>query len=211
MRARVLLIAALVLVLAGTGAVAYVAANDDDPQSTALAPGSPQSAAIDPAGAPPTDTQPAPAPQQPAPEQSPPPTGTNTAPAPSPDEPSLGDDSGSGSGSTSSSGSGGVQKTHFKREPKKQPQDDEPDRNRFAVPPAQQFSGEGNASLGTVDVKANSILKWKARGRLEIRFGREAFPIVAPTKSGQLVLPPFLFTKVRVLAAGPWKITINPQ
>jgi hypothetical protein len=201
MRARVLLVAALVLVLTGTGAVAYVAANDDDPQSTALAPGSPQSPGFDPAGTPPTDTQPAPAPQQPAPEQPAAPTGTDTAQAPSPDEPSLGDDA----------GSGGVQKTHFKREPKKQPQDDEPDRNRFAVPPAQQFSGEGNASLGTVDVKANSILKWKAHGRLEIRFGREAFPIVAPTKSGQLVLPPFLFTKVRVLAGGPWKITINPQ
>jgi hypothetical protein len=211
MRARRLLIAALVLVLAGTGAVAYVAANNDSPQSTALAPGSPQSPSFDPAGTPPTDTQTAPAPQQPAPEQPAAPTGTDTAPAPSPDEPSLGDNSGSGSGSTSSTRSGGVQKTHFKSEPKKQPRDDAPDRHRFAVPPAQQFSGDGNASLGTVDVKANSILKWRARGHLEIRFGREAFPIVAPTKSGQLVLPPFLFTKVRVLAGGPWRITINPQ
>ena len=26
-----------------------------------------------------------------------------------------------------------------------------------------------------------------------------------------LVLPPFLFTKVRVLARGPWTITVTPQ
>jgi len=200
MRARVLLVAALVLVLCGTGAVAWVAANDDDPPSTALVPGSPSTPGVEPDAATPTVTQPAPEPQQPAPEQqptTPTDTGTDTGSAPAPaEEPTLG---------------GGVNKTHFKKETKSKPQNDEPDRRRFAVPPAQQFSGAGNASLGTVDVKANSLLKWKARGRLEIRFGREAFPIVAPTKSGQLVLPPFLFTKVRVLAAGPWRITINPQ
>jgi hypothetical protein len=205
MRARVLLIAALVLVLCGTGAVAWVAANDDDPPTTALAPGSQPEPDAGPTSAPPTDTQPAPAPQQPAPEQSDQPaTPTGTDAAPTAPEPKLGDDN---------PPSGGTQKTHFKREPKakqQQQQNDKPAR-RFAVPPAQQFSGEGNASLGTVDVKANSLLKWKARGRLEIRFGREAFPIVAPTKSGQLVLPPFLFEKVRVIAGGPWKITISPQ
>src|SRR4051812_33778647 len=195
MRARVLLVMALVLVLCGTGAVAWVAANDDDPSSTALVPGAPSQAdskAVPPA---PTETQSLPV--QPdesgAPTIGETPPETDTGAAPSAPEPKLGDDN---------PPSGGTQKTHFKREPKakqQQQQNDKPAR-RFAVPPAQQFSGEGNASLGTVDVKANSLLKWKARGRLEIRFGREAFPIVAPTKSGQLVLPPFLFEKVRVIA-----------
>jgi hypothetical protein len=205
MRLRGLLIAALVLVLAGTGAVAYVAANDDGPDSTAMVPGSRSEAPAE------TQTPPAAPGTEGAPEitESPePPTETapdNGAPDPAPaaPEPNLGDD-------TPAAG-GKPEKTHFKREPKDKPQNDEPDRRKFAVPPAQQFSGDGNASLGTVDVKANSLLKWRARGRLEIRFGREAFPIVAPTKTGQLVLPPFLFTKVRVLAGGPWKITITPQ
>jgi hypothetical protein len=199
MRLRLLLIAALVLVLAGTGAVAWVAAKDDDPQSAALLPGSqpggaskPQAVPAEPDGAatptikeitPPTETE------------------AQTDTAPDAPEPQLGDDT----------PSGGPQKTHFKREPKRKQQNDEPDRHEFGVPPAQQFSGEGNASLGTVDVKSNSLLRWRARGRLEIRFGREAFPIVAPTKTGQLVLPPVLFTQVRVLAGGPWKITITPQ
>jgi hypothetical protein len=34
---------------------------------------------------------------------------------------------------------------------------------------------------------------------------------VAPTRTGQLTLPPFLFEQVRVVAARPWKLTITPQ
>jgi hypothetical protein len=84
-------------------------------------------------------------------------------------------------------------------------------RKRFAIPPAREFSGRGNARLGTVDVRTASIVKWSTKGRFELRFGREAFPIIAPSPSGQLVVPPYSFDLVRVIADGRWKISITPQ
>lgn len=200
MRAQRLLLAALVVVLVATGAVVWAATSTGDGDSPEVLSSSDPSDDVAPSSAPAITTPPQPETPQQDPQPAEPEQPAPTTTAPSPEQPAPGDDS----------ASGGTQKTHFKREPKSRQQNDKPDRS-FAVPPARQFSGNGNASLGTVDVKANSLLKWKARGRLEIRFGREAFPIVAPTNSGQLVLPPFLFTKVRVLAAGPWKITVSPQ
>jgi hypothetical protein len=87
----------------------------------------------------------------------------------------------------------------------------EPVQRRFAVPPAREFSGTGNARLGTVDVRQASVVKWKTKGRFELRFGREAFPIIAPTASGRLVVPPYNFDRVRVIATGRWEISITPQ
>jgi hypothetical protein len=86
-----------------------------------------------------------------------------------------------------------------------------PTPKRFAIPPAREFSGRGNARLGTVDVRTASVVKWSTQGRFELRFGREAFPIIAPSPSGQLVVPPYSFDLVRVIAEGRWKITITPQ
>jgi hypothetical protein len=82
---------------------------------------------------------------------------------------------------------------------------------RLAVPPAREFSGTGNARLGTVDVRTSSVVKWSTNGRFELRFGREAYPIIAPAASGEFVLPPFKFDRVRVVARGRWKISITPQ
>ena len=81
----------------------------------------------------------------------------------------------------------------------------------FEVPPAREFSGTGNASLGTVDLSKEAIVKWTTKGRFELRFGREEFPIVAPSPSGQLIVPPYRFEKVRVIARGRWTIRIVPQ
>jgi hypothetical protein len=100
-------------------------------------------------------------------------------------------------------------KTTFKQEVRKDPSKRG---GTFAVPPAQRFSGRGNALIGTVDVKAPSVVKWRTRGgNFGLEFGREAFPIVAPSRSGQLVIPPFRFELVRVLAEGRWTITVTPQ
>jgi hypothetical protein len=79
------------------------------------------------------------------------------------------------------------------------------------VPPARKFSGTGNKRLGTVDLRVTSLLRWRAKGHFEVRFGQEDFSILAPTKSGQLVVPAFRFDKVRVIARGRWKITLTPQ
>jgi len=81
----------------------------------------------------------------------------------------------------------------------------------FEVPPARELSGNGNASLGTIDVSQAAIVKWTTKGRFELRFGREAFPMVAPSPSGQLVVPPYRFEQVRVIARGRWTIRIAPQ
>jgi hypothetical protein len=103
----------------------------------------------------------------------------------------------------------GTQKTRFPGERgKARPKST---RKRFAIPPAREFSGKGNARLGTVDVRTPSIVKWSTKGRFELRFGREAFPIIAPSPSGQLVVPPYSFDLVRVIADGRWKISITPQ
>jgi hypothetical protein len=198
-----MLIAAAVLVVAlGAGAVWVAAKDDDHPSSNAF------SSAEDPSrGGGPSPEQPlgeptpAPAtpPEETTPEQPAGPTTTEQTPstetpAPQPDNRS----------------SGPTRKTHFKREPKGAQRDDAPDR-QFVVPPPHEFSGEGNAHLGTIDVKATSVLKWRTKGRFEVRFGREAFPIIAPTSTGQLVVPPFLFSDVSVVAKGRWRITISPQ
>jgi len=100
-------------------------------------------------------------------------------------------------------------RTRFPREGKQQ-RNDTPER-AFAVPPAREFSGAGNASLGTVSLSTAAIVKWTTTGRFELRFGREAFPIVAPSPSGQLIVPPFRFEQVRVVARGRWTIRIVPQ
>ena len=81
----------------------------------------------------------------------------------------------------------------------------------FKVPPAREFSGTGNASLGTVNLSQPAVVKWTTRGRFELRFGREEFPIVAPSPSGQLIVPPYRFELVRVIARGRWTIRIVPQ
>lgn len=186
MRRKAILIAATtVLVVGGGVAAAWVAANDKDHPSTDLLSNSP----------PPSEATLAP---DPAPAAPPDATTTEQQPTTSQPPPPANDPAGAPQ-----------RETHFKRE-KGKSNNDKPQR-RFAVPPAREFSGEGNARLGTVDVKATSILKWTTKGHFEVRFGREDFPVIAPTKSGQLVLPPFRFEQVRVIAAGRWKLTISPQ
>ena len=209
MRARAILIAAAVLVVALGGGAVWLAANDKEHPSTELfsssesperspAPSTPEPAPAAPAPSTP-DTAPAPA----TPTEA---TPTETTPA----APSGGAGAGSGGGASTNGGTSAPRKTHFKSEPKSKPRNDEPQRS-FEVPPARQFTGEGNASLGTVDVTAPALLKWRTKGRFEVRFGREEFPIIAPTSSGQLVLPPFRFEQVRVIATGRWRISISPQ
>ena len=187
-RKAILIAAATVLVVGGGLAAAWVAANDKDHPSTDLLSNSPSSP-------PPTETAPAPDPEPATPPDT---TATEQQPTTTEPPPPANDPAGAPK-----------RKTHFKRETGKA-KNDKP-RREFAVPPAREFSGEGNARLGTVDVKATSILKWTTKGHFEVRFGREDFPVIAPTKSGQLVLPPFRFEQVRVIAAGRWKITISPQ
>jgi hypothetical protein len=199
MRGKAILIAlVLVLLMAGGGAAAWVATKNKDHSGSQLLSSAPESTA---------PSTPAPDPAQTAPTTPPDTTGTEEQPpATSPTSPATPPEQ---APPTDQSPAGPKQKTHFKRESVKST-NDEPER-KFAVPPAREFSGDGNARLGTVNVKTNAILRWRSKGRLEIRFGRENFPIVAPTRKGQLVLPPFLFEQVRVLAARSWKITISPQ
>ena len=45
-----------------------------------------------------------------------------------------------------------------------------------------------------------AVVRWRTKGRFELRFGREAFPITAPTATGQLIVPPYSFEQVRVIA-----------
>jgi hypothetical protein len=102
-----------------------------------------------------------------------------------------------------------ARKTQFPRERGKIKNDPPP--REFSVPPAREFSGTGNATLGTVNLRRTAVVKWTTRGRFELRFGREDFPIVAPSASGQLIVPAYSFERVRVIAHGRWKITITPQ
>jgi hypothetical protein len=88
---------------------------------------------------------------------------------------------------------------------------DDPSPRDFAVPPAREFSGTGNAALGNVSLNKPAVVKWSTNGRFELRFGRENFPIIAPSASGQLIVPPYSFEQVRVIARGRWKISITPQ
>jgi hypothetical protein len=191
MRGKAILIAAsTVLVVGGVGGLAWVAANDEDHPSSDLLSNAPSS---------PTPSEAAPTPD-PEPATPPDTTTTTTEEQPTTTQPAP---------PSSEPGGTPKRKTHFKREQRKS--NNGKRKRTFAVPPAREFSGEGNARLGTVDVKATSILKWTTKGHFEVRFGREDFPVIAPTKSGQLVLPAFRFERVRVIAAGRWKITITPQ
>ena len=197
MRGKVVLIAAVLLLVVAGGAAGWVAANDDDDASTELFSDAPERR--DPAPDQGSDDRPATPPSTTTTEQpheTLPPETEPRAATPRPPR-------------SSKARATPKRKTHFERERRK-PNNDAPQR-RFAVPPAREFSGEGNAHLGTVDVKTTAVLRWSAKGRLEIRFGPEAFPIVAPTKSGQLVLPPYRFEQVRVIAASHWKLTIRPR
>jgi len=100
-------------------------------------------------------------------------------------------------------------RTRFRRERKEPP--NHPPERVFEVPPAREFSGTGNASLGTVNVGQAALVRWTTKGRFELRFGPEDLPIVAPSPSGQLAVPPYRFEQVRVIARGRWTIRILPQ
>jgi hypothetical protein len=82
---------------------------------------------------------------------------------------------------------------------------------RIAVPPARVFAGTGSTWIGTIVVREPSTVRWSAPGRLSIRFGRERFPVIAPSRSGQLTVPPYSFELVRVIARGSWRIKISPM
>lgn len=126
-----------------------------------------------------------------APEPAPPPETT----APSETTPSEGSNE-------------GARQTRF---PEERVKDPDKRGKSFTVPPAHRFSGTGNTLIGTVDVREPSIVKWKTRGSFEVQFGREAFPIIAPQRSGELIVPPYKLELVRVLADTSWTITIRPQ
>jgi hypothetical protein len=184
---RVLLIAAAVLIVVGGGAAALVATDDDGSGGGSIELGGSVGTGDTPestGSTPTTETEPAA------------PTDTD-APAESKAEdiPATG---------------GAPRKTHFPRERKQDVKDDPPERV-FTVPPAREFSGNGNATLGTVNLSRPAVVKWTTTGRFELRFGRESFPIVAPSPSGQLAVPPYNFEQVRVIAKGRWTITITPQ
>jgi hypothetical protein len=124
------------------------------------------------------------------------------APEPGSPEPEL------GSEPEEPAAPGSRETTRFPRE-----RSEDPDRRgkEFAVPPAREFTGTGNALIGTVEVRSPVVVRWRSRGRFGLEFGREAFPIIAPSRSGQLVVPPFRFELVRVIASGRWTITVTPQ
>ena len=177
------------------GAAAWVAATDDD--EPVLFSSTPPAAKPEPEDALGVETAPAAPPETtPVPE---PPTETSETPA-EPAEPPA---------EPAPSPSGPTRKTRFPRERGKP--DNDPAPKRFAVPPAREFSGTGNATLGTVRVLEPAVVRWRAKGRLELRFGREAFPVAAPTATGELIVPPYNFQRVRVIAAGPWTIRVFPQ
>ena len=180
----ILIAAALVLVLAGAGLAGYAATKGDD-DSTGLA-------ARD-AGAGPSPRQsssPSPSPTSPDSSATPTPP-SETQPNTPPDSPAVPTETSPASPATPSGGSGKS--------------------GLIKIPPARVFSGTGNKRLGTVDLSVTSTLRWRAQGKFEVRFGREDFSILAPTKTGQLEVPAFRFDKVRVVARGRWKITVTPQ
>jgi hypothetical protein len=79
------------------------------------------------------------------------------------------------------------------------------------VPPAHVFSGTGTTWLGTIELSKAAVVRWSAAGKLSIRFGRERFPVIAPSHSGQLAVPPYSFELVRVISDGRWRIEVTPQ
>jgi hypothetical protein len=186
---RVLLIAAAVLIVLGGGAAAaLLATSDDDGGGESVQLGGP------------VGTGETPEPTESTPAEQPPDTPTETEvpagePPKSEDTPAAGD---------------APRKTEFPRERKQNAKNDPPERV-FTVPPSREFSGSGNATLGTVNVSRAAVVKWTTSGRFELRFGRESFPIVAPSPSGQLAVPPYNFEQVRVIAKGRWTITITPE
>jgi outer membrane biosynthesis protein TonB len=181
---------AALVALGGAGAGAWIASSDDEgdpaPFEHSLTPDTDDSEPTNEQPVVPTEQEPA----APQPEREPQPEEQPQAPdaAPEQDKP---------------------KRIQFPRERKQQP-NDSPERV-FEVPPAREFSGTGNASLGTVNLSTAAIVKWTTKGRFELRFGREEFPIVAPSPSGQLIVPPYRFEKVRVIARGRWTIRIVPQ
>ena len=180
----ILIAAAVVLVLAGGGVAAYVATKDDDsgPAGEQLLGQAPPSTDTSPAPTDTTPTETATTETDSAPSTSTPSDTTSATPA----EPQAQTDSGTPTKAT------------------RPPHD-------FSVPPARKFSGTGNASLGTVNVRGTSVLRWRAKGHFEVRFGHQDFSVIAPTRSGQLVIPPFNFDRVRVIARGAWTIWVSPQ
>jgi hypothetical protein len=204
------LAALAVLLLAGIGAGAWVASSDDD-DPPALIAGTPSESDATAERPAPAEEPPAPGEQAPQAEGEPAPS-EPAAPDPSAPEPSAPEPSATAEPEPAepqpAPAEGQPERTRFRRERRR-----DPDRRgkRFSVPPAHEFTGTGNALIGTVDVREPAIVRWKARGRFGLEFGREAFPIIAPSKSGQLVVPPYRFDLVRVLAKGPWTITVMPQ
>jgi cytoskeletal protein RodZ len=181
----ILIAAAVALVLAGGGVAAYLATKDDDSGSAGeqLLGQAPSSTA--PTQTTPTETSPS--------EQ----TQTSTS-------------------TSSSAAATSPTETTAPAEPQAQTDSDTPTKatpppRDFSVPPARKFSGTGNASLGTVNVSATSVLRWRAKGHFEVRFGQQDFSVIAPTRSGRLVIPPFNFDRVRVIARGTWTIWVSPQ
>jgi hypothetical protein len=177
----ILIAAALMLVIAGAGVAGYAATKDDD-DSAGLFSRDPGSGSQRVSGAP-DSSSPA------SPDSSATPTATTEAPPTSPDASPT-----ETSPASPPAPSGGSGKSQVVK-----------------IPPAREFAGTGNKRLGTVDLRVTSILRWRAQGHFEVRFGREDFSILAPTKSGQLIVPAFRFDKVRVVARGRWKITVTPQ
>jgi hypothetical protein len=189
LRKAMLAAVAVLLVLGGAGAAAWVATSGDEGASPLGGPSAAnepeqrtQSTPTLPESQPPADTTEAET--ETAPEE--------TQPAPQPSE------------------GGDARETQFPKEERGKSQNDPPQRE-FSIPPAREFSGTGNATLGNVNLRQSAVVKWRTRGRFELRFGREDFPIIAPSASGQLIVPPYNFKRVRVVAQGRWKISITPQ
>lgn len=194
---RVLLIAAAVLIVLGGGAAAALLATSDDDKDAG-------GESVQLGGSVGTGDAPEPSAESTLTDTEAPDTPTDTeSPA---DEPPKAEDTPAKGG-----GKGGApRKTNFPRERKQSVENDPPERV-FTVPPAREFTGKGNATLGTVNVSRAAVVKWTTTGRFELRFGRESFPIIAPSPSGQLAVPPYNFEQVRVIAKGRWTITITPQ
>jgi hypothetical protein len=188
----ILIAAALVLVVVGAGVAGYAATKDDD-DSAGLSSRDAGSGSQLAASAP-DSSSPA------SPDSSGAPTATTGVPPTSPDSPPA-----------DSSTSPDASPTETSPASPTAPPRGSAKAQALEIPPAREFSGTGNKRLGTVDLRVTSILRWRSQGHFEVRFGREDFSILAPTKSGQLVVPAFRFDKVRVLARGRWKITVTPQ
>ena len=168
------IVAALVAVLAVAGGIALaLVATDDDGSADGATPEVVFGAPTDQDTPPAEPSTPAPAPDQ-APD-----TTDQQQPAPEPDPQEPAADPAPGGGKT----------TTFPRErPQREP--DDPVQRRFAIPPAQHFTGTGNARLGNVNIKQTSLVRWSTSGSFELRFGREAFPSSPRRRRGSWSCPP---------------------